>query len=62
MDSGFWGFEKEKEEHYMEIPRIAKAEGLRGVDLGHRHASHVGGLREEPKICSTLFRFWHFKE
>jgi hypothetical protein len=62
MDSGFWGFEKEREEHCIAIPRIMKAEGFRGVALGHRDASHGGGLREEPKSRSTLFRFRHFEE
>jgi hypothetical protein len=56
MDSGFWGFEKEREEHCIVIPRIAKAEGFRGVALGHRDGSHGGGLREEPKSLFDPFQ------
>jgi hypothetical protein len=46
--SGFWGFEKEKEDHCITIPQITKFEGFKGVALGHRDGSHGGGLREEP--------------
>jgi hypothetical protein len=43
----FWGFEKEEEEHCIVIPRIAKAEGSKGLAPGHRKKSYGGDSREE---------------